>query len=526
MPGVRAGASTQLGPWMGGVRYDKPTELLLPDELATTVNCRVGVAGQVEKRKGSASFNGEDALESGATVTACGEFANASNVTYKFMFIKDEYYEHTGASDADWVNRRGSVTITADDADGSGGYVWEWVNANGTLYAVNGTNPGVKGTGGGNLTAFTHPTDVTASQHIAFWDNRLWIANTTGTGSSHGSDYLNRSAAGAYETWEGTYNLGGPITALVAQDNALSVHTETGIYVLNPTGTANTPYSIKPVTTQGGIGGRSTIALPDGTQMMVRRDGIYSWSGGEALEKKSRALDFGYWNKLRVTRQSNEHDGLEDSFALFYPNENEVWFFFVDPTVEAAQVKFNTIIIYNILDDFWFGPYEGREINCAGLIDNKPHGGTYTGKVLDLATGDKDENSPIDASFQTSGHTDDDVERKRWVYARCYFDSQDGDWQVQVQQASTGLVGGSPFVLTMGDSSGQTDAFTLDTDKLGSGFPDKPKVVYGDVRLQGYDAHTSLIIRNNDSDEPFVFRHIQLAYKPLGLRRRRKVGVE
>ncbi len=97
---------------------------------------------------------------------------------------------------------------------------------------------------------------------------------------------------------------------------------------------------------------------------------------------------------------------------------------------------------------------------------------------------------------------------------------------MQVQQASTGLVGGSPFVLTMGDSSGQTDAFTLDTDKLGTGFPDKPKVVYGDVRLQGYDAHTSLIIRNNDTDEPFVFRHIQLAYKPLGLRRRRKVGVE
>ena len=91
MPGIRAGASTQLGPWIGGVRYDKPTELLLPDELATTVNCRVGVAGQVEKRKGSASFNGEDALESGATVTACGEFANASNVTYKFMFIKDKY---------------------------------------------------------------------------------------------------------------------------------------------------------------------------------------------------------------------------------------------------------------------------------------------------------------------------------------------------------------------------------------------------------------------------------------------------
>lgn len=81
-------------------------------------------------------------------------------------------------------------------------------------------------------------------------------------------------------------------------------------------------------------------------------------------------------------------------------------------------------------------------------------------------------------------------------------------------------------MLTMGDNAGQLGSITLGVDQLGSGFPDKPKVVYGDVRLQGYDAHTSLIIRNNDSNEPFVFRHVQLAYKPLGLKRRRQAGIE
>tara|TARA_R100000808_G_scaffold62_2_gene468 strand:- start:11060 stop:12664 length:1605 start_codon:yes stop_codon:yes gene_type:complete len=534
MPGIRQGQTVVLGPWMGGVRYDKPTENTLPDELASTVNCRIGTAGQVEKRKGSASYNGESALETAVaspgdpvinTVTGCGQWVNASNVKYTFMFVKDEYYEHTGASDADWVNRRGSVTITADDVDGSNGYVWQWVNANGVLYALNGEDPPIKAAGGATITAWSAlPSGVTTAAHIAHWDNRLWIANSSG--SSAQKDRVYRSGAGNYESWEGNYDLGGPITALVAQDDSLAVHTESGIWVLSPTGTANTPYSIKPVTTQGGIGGRNTIALPDGTQMMVRRDGIYSWDGGEALEKKSQALDAGYWSKLRVSRQDNQHDGLEDGFAVYYPNENEVWFFFTDSSEPTTQVKFNSIIIYNILDDFWFGPYEDREINCAALIDNKPHGGTYTGKLLDLAVGDKDETDAIVASFQTSGHTEDDVVRKRWVYARCYFDEQGGDWQVQVQQASAGLVGGAPSVLSMGITEGVLGAFTLDADPLGAGFPNKPKVVYGDVRLQGYDAHTSLIVKNTDADEPFVFRNVHLAYKPLGQKRKRRVGVE
>ena len=78
----------------------------------------------------------------------------------------------------------------------------------------------------------------------------------------------------------------------------------------------------------------------------------------------------------------------------------------------------------------------------------------------------------------------------------------------------------------MGITEGVLGAFTLDADPLGAGFPNKPKVVYGDVRLQGYDAHTSLIVKNTDADEPFVFRNVHLAYKPLGQKRKRRVGVE
>lgn len=172
--------------------------------------------------------------------------------------------------------------------------------------------------GASTLAVFTMPSTIVKAKHIAFWDNRLWIGNVATSGGTL-VDQVYRSEAGVYETWEASYNVGGPVTALVAQENGLTIHTEDGIWVLTPTGTANTPYSIQPKTQQGGLGGRSTIMLPNGTQMMVRKDGIYSWDGGEALEKKSQALDSGYWSKMRTDR-------LGSSFAVYHPIENEVWF--------------------------------------------------------------------------------------------------------------------------------------------------------------------------------------------------------
>ena len=65
-------SSVQYGPWSKGVRYDLPTEDMGIDALYSMSNCRVGQAGQVEKRKGFSKFN-SSALNSGATVTAVGQ---------------------------------------------------------------------------------------------------------------------------------------------------------------------------------------------------------------------------------------------------------------------------------------------------------------------------------------------------------------------------------------------------------------------------------------------------------------------
>ena len=507
---IRNGDPIQLGPWTGGVRYDKPTEDLEITELASMTNTRIGAAGQVEARPGSASYSSA-AAEVG-TLVGTGQFVDASNNEHVWMVTNAVFNKY----DSGWSDITGGLTISTTAKI-------EWVVGNGVLYCVNGANACWKWTGTGNIATFTMPGSVTYANHVAFWDNRLWLG-----GTNLASDVVHRSESAGYETWEGTYNVGGPVTALVPQDNTLTIHTEQGIWTLTSTGIANTPYSIQQVTQQGGIGGRCTVVIPDGKQMTVRKDGIYAWGGSEALERMSGALDDGYWDDLNT-------DELSNVIALYYPRESEVWFFV--PKGGTSQTINNEVIIYSFRhrgeDDtgIWFGPYNGWDINCAALIDDKPHGGDDNGYLLDLAVGNADidvgagtATADYTKAFQTGGHTDDDSVKKRWLYARAYFDDK-GSWSVSCQQESAGLIGAAQ-TLSMGSTAGQLDSFVLDTDVLGSGSNNKPAVVYGDIDLQGYDAHSSINVSNGNANEPYTFRHWHLISKNIGMKRKRKIGVE
>ena len=63
-----------LGPWEKGVNYSKATEDCEADEQSDMKNTRIGPVGYVEKRLGTASYGGDEALGSCPTLTACGEF--------------------------------------------------------------------------------------------------------------------------------------------------------------------------------------------------------------------------------------------------------------------------------------------------------------------------------------------------------------------------------------------------------------------------------------------------------------------
>jgi len=496
-------ATVQYGPWLKGVRYDQPAEDLGPNALFSMINCRVGQAGQVEKRKGFAKFNAS-ALNSGATITAVGQVTLAA-VDKTFAISGDKFYDITGGSGTD---RSGSVTITAGDDN-----VWEWALAGSTLVLTNGVDTDAITWAGGTANAGTLDDDsrFTKGRHIAYWDNRLWIGNVNGA-----KYQLWRSDTGDITVWGATsfYNFDHDITGINPIGNALAIHTDQGVHVLTPTGNATVPYQVQRRAPAGSVSGRSIVNLPSGLQLFPRLDGFYAWDGGNQVQKISQALDGSrFWDSINAAK-------LHLSHGLYYPSTNEVWWFIPYGTSQATN---NYVIIYNTVLNCWFGPYTNMARDASALVDDQPHAGGFDGYVYTHDKNNNDDTAAISAQFKTGAPPPMGADvRLRWLYARHYYDAQDSEYDVQVLQESSKITGTTERIL-MGELSAGLGSFVLGTSKLGG----STSALYTDTDLMGYDNSTALIYTNNALNEPFTFRRVNLQYKPLGRYRRRKtVGVE
>ena len=501
------GDSIQFGPWYGGVNYALAAEDCEPDQISSMENCRIGLGGYIEKRDGSAKYESYDALGSAPAIFMSAEFRIPGGSTYNVIIAADGnvYYDNGSA----WTDISGAATISTTSDD----HVWDWVRAHDTLVMTNGVNTALKWTGTGDVATITMPSGVSWAKYVAYWDDRVWLANTDAD-----DDRIWYSDKGTLDTWGSTsyYQLGSPITAATPFQNLLTVHTEEGIWTLTPTGNAQVPYQRQPATQQSdqsfGIGGsvsnRAVISLPDNRQLFILPGGIYQWTGGEEIEKISQALDEGYWPNLTTSRLHMAH-------AIYYPVENEVWFWL--PYAEATTM--NHVIVYNTQLESWYGPYTGIPRNCSCIVDNKPHAGGYDGIFYDHAPSVyTDDGTAISAYFTTSGQAPEggDV-RVRWQYGRVYYDNV-GAYNVTIDQELSGLNGASNVLQTLAGGVA-LGSFTLDQDALAS-----IRMQSDDIELEGYDPHSTLNFANTGSGEYFRIRRVYLQYKSIG--RKRKAAKE
>jgi len=65
----------KLGPWTGGVIYNRPAEDVGANECTSMNNTRINAAGAVEKRKGFASYEGAGAISGAPTITGVHDYA-------------------------------------------------------------------------------------------------------------------------------------------------------------------------------------------------------------------------------------------------------------------------------------------------------------------------------------------------------------------------------------------------------------------------------------------------------------------
>tara|TARA_Y100000593_G_scaffold72714_2_gene133580 strand:- start:1521 stop:3032 length:1512 start_codon:yes stop_codon:yes gene_type:complete len=487
--------SIQYGPWRT-VRYDIPVEDCAPDELSDMENARIGTGGEVEPRLGTLSYSGESAISGTPTLNLAVEFKPTATTTHVVIAAGAALYRYNSG----WVDITGSTTITAGNDN-----TFEWADANGTLVMTNGVDTdAIKWTGSGNASALNDNARFSRGKHIAWFDNRLWIGNVNGaTGQLWYSDIAD------IETWGATsfFNFGGIIRGLVPTQNALTVHTTDGIYTIIPTGNSVNPFITNQRTGSNqdrplaAADGRSIVAVPNDVQLMVMDDGIYEWTGGASISKISQGLDGGYWDTINKAR-------LSQSFALYHPDKNEVWFAL---PYGGSQTNMNHIMVFNTMRRGWHGPYKGWERNCAGLISGIPHLGDFGGILWDHESGDDDNGAAIASLFETCAQSPYGADVKvRWRQARHFFDGK-GAWSVAAVQGSVDTAGSTESIPMRGAG------FLLGSDLVGGPVIMQPQgMISVDAPLTGYSPTSSIKISLNAKDQTYTYRKILMRFKPLG----------
>lgn len=224
---------------------------------------------------------------------------------------------------------------------------------------------------------------------------------------------------------------------------------------------------------------------------------------------------------------------LSETFAIYYAGKQEVWFFL---PFGDSQTKMNHIMVMSTRHRYtdpdtgenrhaWYGPYTGNtttfERNCGAIINNKPHAGTFGGKLLDHVPVNtfSHETAAYTAYFETGAPPPygGDVSLV-WLYARCYYDAL-GSYSLSVRQESQG-VGSNAGTLNTTGGGAPLGAFVLNTDSLGT-----VRMVSKDVELRGYDPHSSLKFTNSNVDEPFRLRHTHLQFGVIGRHRKPTAGI-
>jgi hypothetical protein len=516
--------SSQLGPWVEGVAYNQAAEDIEEAGITAMSNMELATSGEVKKRLGTASYNSEDPIGGNPTVTFCGEFTIPPTTTEVVMIAGVKAYRHDGSDEDGWDDSVTDGTITANDDYTFVGAVDE---GNGVLLLTNGYNPPLSKTTTGDFAVADVDSRFTRADTVAFYNGRAWWGST-------GTDYdrLWHSEIGTITTIGANdyLQLGTPVIALVPMKESLAVHTESGIHTVTPTGNTKVPFQQEQSTNIGCVSKRGVAVLPGGVQQFIRRDGIYSWDGGDVVERISNALDGDYWPNLNTV--TGTADRMRHSFALYYPLKDQTWFWLPYGT---GQTEMNHIMIWSGTHEAFFGPYEGGSLftrNCAGLIAGSPHAGTHDssgsigGTVQDhqpAATYNDDDNTSdgtaIKAYFKTgSPAPEGSATMVRWLYARTYYDAT-GKFTVTVEQESSGVDG---TVKTFSTDGG---GFTLDDSKLDAETLGTIRMLSADTDLSGYDPHSSLKFSNNDLDAYFTIRRTHPVYLDIGHIRKRKAGV-
>jgi len=499
-----------LGPFHKGVVYSLTAEQVPLDALYACENVEIGFAGEAKKRKGSDLVN-SSALNSGATLTACGRHEFSATSAAHFAIAGNKFYEDV---DATPVDRTGGLTITAGDDK-----TWSLIDMDGTLVGHNGVSGDsmIKWAAeNGNIAALDVDSRFAWAKWWSWWDGRPWAGN-----NSVSVAQLNYGSNTDIETWAAndTFTHGNDITGLAPLgDEAMVIHGKNQISIITPTQITDTPYSRYGRGTKGTISGRALVSIPgpagSSVQLFPRREGIFRFDGSGESQKISYQLDGPrYWDKIN-------RDRLSQSFAVHYALKNCVWFYL---PYGSGQTNMNHIMIYDYARDMWYGPYVNGAVLerfCGAIVDDLPHFGGDDGFLYKHEINGNDDDGTTEnkidgwVELSTKSPLGADVS-VRWLHAVINYEVLN-DANILVTQTSS-EIGTNSFTFSQSGGYNKIGVdFQVGVSKVGGELITAEQ----EVKLYGYDPHSKIKIQNAEADQPFSIREVVGVFKPIGRQRK------
>jgi hypothetical protein len=504
------GEGHYLGPFHKGVIYSLTAEEIPLDALYACENIEIGFGGEAKKRKGSDLVN-SSALNSGATITACGKHEFSATSSAYFAIAGDKFYEDV---DGTPVDRTGGLTITAGDDN-----TFHLVDMDGTLVGHNGVagDSLIKWAAeNGNIAALDVDSRFTWAKWWSWWDGRPWAAN-----NSVSVAQLNYGSNTDIETWAAndTFTHGNDISGIAPLgDEALVIHGKNQMSIITPTQITDTPYSRYGRGTKGTISGRAIACIPgpNGSciQVYPRREGFFKYDGSGEAQKISYQLDGPrYWDNVNKDR-------LHQSFAVHYALKNCIWFYI---PYGSGQTNMNHIMVYDYARDMWYGPYVNGDVLerfSGSIVNDKPHFGGDDGFMYIHEQNDNDDNGSsdqkIDGWFQCSSKPPlgSDVS-VRWLHALINYEVLNAA-NISASQYTTGI-GTNSYTFSQDGGYDKVGVdFQVGVSKIGG----ELVTAVEEMKLQGYDPHSIIKIQNTEADQPFSIRQVIQVYRPIGRQRK------
>lgn len=270
----------------GGLNSTANPLNLADNECSDLQNVDFDKTGSVLKRNGYTALN-TSAFNSGAAWTSLHFFELSSGTDYLIGTCGNKLAK-MDSLDGTWDDVTGALTITAGAEN-----KFKWITFKDIAFGTNNVDPPIKWSGSGNGAAMTAVTGLTDAKWIETWENYVFLANVTISGSIH-TTRVYWSAINDPESWDAAdfnevgFKDGQEITGLKAFGERLVIFKERSIWIAAFTGDADIPFTFQKTPSSVGCVSGYAIEEVNNNLLFWAQDGQYLFDGSNSTKLSDR----------------------------------------------------------------------------------------------------------------------------------------------------------------------------------------------------------------------------------------------